>query len=156
MELLNALNEMEEVIETSFKIPLTKRVMLDEELVLDMMDRIRTTLPEEIRQAKWIIQEREKVMADTKKEDGRLMEDVHKQLERQVEENEITRLAKEKADEIIEKAEIIAQEIKQGARDYADEILKDLENRTEVIVNEIQSARMELQGLRSSSSQPDV
>lgn len=150
MELLNALNEMEEVIESSFKVPLTKKIMVDEDLILDMMDRIRTTLPEEIRQAKWIIQEREKVMSDTKKEAGRLMEDVQKQMERQVDDNEITRLAKLKADETIEKAELIAQEIKQGARDYADELLKDLEKRIEIIIEEIQGGRIELQGIKSS------
>ncbi len=151
MELLNALNEMEEIIETGFKVPMTRKVMVDEELVLDMMDRIRTTLPEEIRQAKWIIQEREKVMSDTKKEAGKLLEDVQKEMERQVDENEITRLARKKADEIIERAEMVAQEIKQGARDYADDILHDVELRIEVVSKEIQGARMELQGLRNST-----
>ncbi|NTW05508.1 MAG: ATPase [Peptococcaceae bacterium] len=150
MELLNALNEMEEIIETGFKVPMTRKVMVDEELVLDMMDRIRTTLPEEIRQAKWIIQEREKVMSDTKKEAGKLLEDVQKEMERQVDENEITRLARKKSEEIIERAEMVAQEIKQGARDYADEILQDIEMRIEVVNKEIQDARMELQGLRTS------
>jgi hypothetical protein len=151
VELLNALNEMEEIIETGFKVPMTRKVMVDEELVLDMMDRIRTTLPEEIRQAKWIIQEREKVMSDTKKEAGKLLEDVQKEMERQVDENEITRLARKKADEIIERAEMVAQEIKQGARDYADDILHDVELRIEVVSKEIQGARMELQGLRNST-----
>ncbi len=150
MELLNALNEMEEIIESGFKIPMTKKVMVDEELLLDMMDRIRTTLPEEIRQAKWIIQERERVLSDTKREAGKLIEDAQKQMERQIDENEITRLARLKADEIIEKAELIAQEIKQGARDYADEILNSLEKRIEVIIEEVQGGRMELQSFKNS------
>lgn len=152
MELLNALNEMEELIESSFKVPMTRKVMVDEELILDMMDRIRTTLPEEIRQAKWIIQEREKVITDTKKEAGKLIEDAQRQMERQVDENEITRMARMKADEIIEKAESIAQEIKQGAREYADGILSDLQSRIEVIIEEVQGGRMELQGLKKTAS----
>lgn len=150
MELLNALNELEEIIESSFKVPMTGRVLVDEDRLLDMLDRIRTTLPEEIRQAKWIIQEREKVLAETKKEASRIMEDVQKQMERRVDENEISRQAKANAEEIVERAENVAREIKQSARDYADELLNELEKKIENLVNEIRDGRAELKGLRKT------
>ncbi|MFZ5646506.1 MAG: ATPase [Bacillota bacterium] len=150
MELINALNELEEIIETSIKVPMTRRVLVDEDRLLDMLDRIRTTLPEEIRQAKWIIQEREKVMAETKKEAGRIMEDVQKQMERRVEESEIVRAAKARAEEIVEKAENVAREIKQGARDYADELLSHIEKRIEKIIAEIHDGRAELSGFKKT------
>lgn len=150
MELFNALNELEEIIENSIKVPMTRRVLVDEDRLLDMLDRIRTTLPEEIRQAKWIIQEREKVLAETKKEAGRIMEDVQKQMERRVDESEINRQAKIKAEETIEKAENIAREIKQGAREYADELLNDLEKRIEGLMAEIRTGRAELKGLKKT------
>ncbi|MCL6611703.1 MAG: ATPase [Peptococcaceae bacterium] len=150
MELFNALNELEEIIENSIKVPMTRRVLVDEDRLLDMLDRIRTTLPEEIRQAKWIIQEREKVLAETKKEAGRIMEDVQKQMERRIDESEIARLAKIKAEETVERAENIAREIKQGAREYADEILNELEKKIEGIMAEIRNGRAELKGLKKT------
>ena len=150
MELFNALNELEEIVETSIKVPMTRRVLVDEDRLLDMLDRIRTTLPEEIRQARWIIQEREKVMAETKKEAGRIMEDVQKQMERRVEESEFVRVARERAEEIVEKAENVAREIKQGARDYADDLLNELESRIEKVITEIRDGRSELKGLKKS------
>lgn len=148
MEIFNVLNELEELVENSMKVPLTKRVMLDEDRLLDYLDRIRTTLPEEIRQAKWVIQERDKVMSETKKEAGKIMEDAQKQLERRAEESEIVRQARLIAEDIVEKAEGVAREIKQGARDYADEILLELEKNLGKITAEIQEGRSELQGLR--------
>ena len=151
MELFNALNELEEIVETSIKVPMTRRVLVDEDRLLDMLDRIRTTLPEEIRQARWIIQEREKVMAETKKEAGRIMEDVQKQMERRVEESELVRAAKEKAEEIVQKAESVAREIRQGARDYADELLNEIEKRIEKVVAEVRDGRAELKGLKKTS-----
>lgn len=151
MELFNALNELEEIVETSIKVPMTRRVLVDEDRLLDMLDRIRTTLPEEIRQARWIIQEREKVMAETKKEAGRIMEDVQKQMERRVEESEFVRVARERAEEIVEKAENVAREIRQGARDYADELLNEIEKRIEKIVSEVRDGRAELKGLKKTS-----
>ena len=150
MELFNALNELEEIIENSIKVPMTRRVLVDEDRLLDMLDRIRTTLPEEIRQAKWILQEREKVLSETKKEAGRIMEDVQKQMERRVDESEIARLAKEKAEETVERAENIAREIKQGAREYADELLNDLEKKIEKLMLEIRDGRAELKGLKKT------
>ena len=148
MELFNALNELEETIEASIKVPLTRRVLVDEDRLLDLLDRIRTMLPEEIRQAKWIIQEREKVLHETKKEAGRIMEDVQKQMERRMDESEIARSARLKAEETINAAEKIAREIKQSARDYADELLGELEKKIDVIVNEIQDGRSELKGIK--------
>ncbi len=150
MELFNALNELEEIVETGIKVPMTRRVLVDEDRLLDMLDRIRTTLPEEIRQARWIIQEREKVLSETKKEAGRIMEDVQKQMERRVDENEITRLARIKAEETIERAENVAREIKQGARDYADELLNELEKKIEGLITEIREGRAELRGLKKT------
>jgi len=148
VELFNALNELEEIIESSIKVPMTRRVLVDEDRLLDMLDRIRTSLPEEIRQAKWIIQEREKVLNETKKEAGRIMEDVQKQMERRVEDSEIARQARDKAEEIVEKAENVAREIKQSARDYADELLNELEKSIEKAVLEIRDGRAELKGLK--------
>lgn len=148
MEIFNVLNELEELVESSIKVPLTKRVMVDEDRLLDYLDRIRTSLPEEIRQAKWVIQEREKVISETKREAGRLMEDAQKQVEKKAEESEITRQAKTIAEEIVEKAEVVAREIKQGARDYADEILMELEKNLGKIMSEIQDGRTELKGLK--------
>ncbi len=150
MELFNTLNELEEIIENSVKVPLTRRVLVDEDRLLDMLDRIRTTLPEEIRQAKWIIQEREKVLAEAKKEAGRIMEDVQKQMERRVDESEIARQAKIKAEEAVERAEGIAREIKQGARDYADDLLDQLEKNIEKIIAEIRDGRAELKGYKKT------
>lgn len=149
MDLFNALNELEELIENSVKVPMTRRVLVDEDRLLDTMDRIRTTLPEEIRQAKWVVQEREKVLAEARKEAGRIMEDVQKQLEKRIDESEINRQAQMRAEETVEKAHSVSREIKQGAREYADEILNELEKTIEKVMAEIRDGRAELKGLKN-------
>ena len=150
MELFNIINEMEELIESSPKVPMTRRVLVDEDRLLDFLDRIRTSLPDELRQAKWVIQEREKVITDSKREALRIMEDAEKQLEKKADESEVTRKAYDLAAQVEAQAEEVALQIKQGARDYADEILADLENRLERIAQQIHEGRGELQGLKNS------
>lgn len=148
MDLLNALNELEELIEQSGKIPFTKKVMVEEDRLLDLLDRIRTTMPEEVRQAKWIIQEREKVLNDSQKEAMRIMDDAQKQLERKADDSEIVRQAKISAEEILSKAEGIAIEIREGAKGYADDILVNLQESLGKILNQIEQGRSELKSMK--------
>jgi len=151
LELFNILNEMEELIEGSPKIPMTRRVLVDEDRLLDYLDRIRTSLPEELRQARWIIQEREKVITDSKREALRIIEDAEKQLEKKADESVITRKAQEMAEEIQQRAEQVAQQIKQGARDYADEILEELEKRLNQLITQVQEGRSELKAMKTDN-----
>jgi len=151
VDLLSALNELEELIESSGKIPLTKRVMMDEDRVLDILDRIRTTIPDEIRQARWIIQEREKVLDDSQKEAMRILEDAQKQVEKRADESEVTRQAKVVAEEIVAKAEATAREIKESARQYADDILANLQESLGRILTQIEQGRAELKSMKQKS-----
>jgi len=144
VDLLSVLNELEDLIESSSKIPLTKKVLVDEDRILDLLDHIRTNMPEEIRQANWIIQEREKVLNDSQKEAVRIMEDAQRQVEKQADDSEIVRQAKKVAEEVVQKAESVAREIKGGARDYADDILASLEENLGTVLSQIQQGREEL------------
>ncbi|TYO97404.1 ATPase [Desulfallas thermosapovorans] len=148
MELFNVINEMEELIESSPKVPMTKRVLVDEDKLLDYLDRIRATLPEELRQAKWILQERDKVITDSKREAVRIIEDAEKQLEKKAIDSEITRKAHEMSEEIRLRSEEIARQIKQGAMDYADEMLGQLEEKLNSILEQVQENRAELKGMK--------
>ncbi|HPU35597.1 MAG TPA: ATPase [Bacillota bacterium] len=148
MDLLSALNELEELIENSGRVPLTRKVMVNEDSILDLLDRIRTTIPEEIRQAKWIIQEREKVMSESQKEARRIVENAQKQVEKQAEDSEVVRKAKAVAEEIIARAERTAQEMREGAREYADEILSALQDKLNKINQQIEQGRSELRAMK--------
>lgn len=148
MDLLSALNDLEEVIENSSKIPMTRKILVDEERVLDLLDRIRTTIPEEIRQSKWIIQEREKVLSDSQREAVRILEDAKRQVEIKADDSEVVRQAKVVAEEIVKKAEAVGREIRDGARSYADDILKNMEESLGKIVSQIQQGRNELNSMK--------
>jgi len=151
LDILKALNELEECIENSNKVPLTRKVMVDEDHVLDILDRIRTTIPEEIKQAKWIIQEREKVLNDSQKEAVRIIDDAQKQVDQKADESEIVRKARDSAEQIVQKAELISDEIRAGARQYADEILANLQDNLGDVLKQIEAGRYELKEMKKQS-----
>lgn len=151
MELFNILNELEELVEASPRVPMTSRVLIDEDKILDLLDRIRTSLPEEVRQAKWIVQERERVLADSKREAMRIVEDAQKELQNRAEESEIVRKAQELSEQHQKQAEEIAAKIKLGAYQYADDILNELENNLSKILEEIRQGRNELSQVKEKA-----
>lgn len=144
MELFNILNELEEFIETSPRIPLTSRVVLDEDHLLDFIDRIRTSLPDEMRQAKWIVEEREKVLAESKEEAMRIVQDTERHLKSRAEESEIYKKAQELAEQHQRQAQEVAAKIKLGAHQYANDILSEMEDKLIKVIEEIRQGRKEL------------
>lgn len=148
MELLNVLNEMEEFLEGCSRVPLSKRIMVDENKLLDYLDRIRTALPDEVRQAKLLIKERERVLNESRREAQQIMEDVEKQIAKKVDEHEIVLHAQEKAQEIINYSEQMASELRLGARNYADEILDNVEQQLTRLNEQIKIGREELQQMK--------
>ncbi|ACX51289.1 hypothetical protein Adeg_0114 [Ammonifex degensii KC4] len=148
MEFLDLLNELEELIAQSSRIPLTRKVIVDEDKVLDLLDKLRSILPEELRRAKWLVEEREKVLEDARKEAERIISAAQEEIARRAEESEIVRQAKERAEAVVGKAEEIAREIKIRAREYADEVLAQLEERLNRVLKEIQEGRSELRGMK--------
>ncbi|MCF8010664.1 MAG: ATPase [Clostridiales bacterium] len=144
MELFNMLNELEELIDNCPRVPMTNKVLVDEEQLLDHLDRVRTSLPEEVRQAKWIVEEREKMLADAKEEAQRVVKDAKEEMQSRVEESEIVKQAQELSDEQQKQAEEVAAEIKRGAHQYADDILGGLEEQLVRFLEEIKQGRSEL------------
>ncbi len=145
MEIINLIEEMEKTIEKSFHVPLTGNIFINGDLLLDYLDHLRARLPDEIRQAKWINQEKERLLDEAKQKAQQIVEEAFKKTETMVDEHELTYRAKVNAGEIIAKTRNAAEEIKAGAQEYADRILNQLEKSLEKLLAEVYQNRQELQ-----------
>lgn len=144
MDILDVLNELEELVEESTKVPLVGKILIDDELILDMVDHIRTALPEEMRQAKAIVAERERLLEEARLEAKRVVTDARAELTRMTDETELVKQAQQHASQILDQAKILAREIKIGAYQFADELLNNGEVTLESILNQVKNARTEL------------
>ncbi len=144
MDILDVLNELEEVIEESTKIPLVGKVMVDDELILDMVDHIRTSLPEEMRQAKAVAVEREKILEEARTEAQRIIKEAKEEIAKMAGENEIVKQAQEQAYSVVEQTNTVAREIKIGAYTYADDLLRQVEELLEKNLLQVKTGRAEL------------
>ncbi|HEX3015128.1 MAG TPA: ATPase [Desulfobacteria bacterium] len=144
MDILSILEELEDIVDRGAKIPMTGKVLVDDEAILELIDKVRAALPEELNQAKWVTKERERILEDARAESDKLVEQGRTYLSKLVEESEVVRLAQEQAEEIVGQAKQVAGEIRNGARAYADDVLGKIEGSLLNVADRLKRDREEL------------
>ena len=81
MKVLELLEEIEEIVDTASGFPLTGKIMIDSQELLELVREIRVELPDEIQQAQWIKNERERILTEAKKEYETVIADAQAQAE---------------------------------------------------------------------------
>jgi cell division septum initiation protein DivIVA len=119
---------------------------VDKEEIYDLLDQMRATIPEEIKQARWIVKERQEMLAEAKREAERVVKEGRERQERLISDEEIVKAAERAAEDIVEDARAHEREIRLGAEDYADEILDTLETNLSKFIAAVQRGRERLQG----------
>lgn len=146
MKIISLLNELEGLVQESARIPLSSKVVVNSEEVLEIIHEIINSLPEEIKQAKWIKEERNKILIGAQKDAEQILGDAESKIRQMVDENQITQSAYQEAEEIRKKAEEISREIRKSTNDYADTVLKKLYLQLKNQMDQIENDRKELRG----------
>lgn len=144
MEIFTYLEELEDILESSKSVPFSGKSVVDKDEILEIIKEIRLKLPEELKQAKWIKEERQRILVEAQKEADDIVKEAENRIISMINENEITKKAYEKKAEIIETANEMSREISKGTKDYADNILQGLEVALEDALKIIQNNRKEL------------
>lgn len=144
MEIFTLLEALEEILETSKAIPFSNKGIIDKEEMLEIIKEIRLKLPEELKQAKWVKEERQRILVEAQKEADDIVKEAENRIISMIDEHEITRKAYEQKAEIIETANEMSREISKGTKDYADSILQDIEAALQNALETIQNNRREL------------
>ncbi|MBV4418041.1 ATPase [Clostridium tyrobutyricum] len=141
MNTIKLLEYLEEIIETSAKVPMTGKVMISKKEVLDILDKVENSLPGEFKKSKWIVEEKERILNDAIKEADNMKKENLNILKMQIENHDITKEANIRAAEIISSAKKNAKAIRMGSVEYADNILKQLDaeiqSKSEVMLSDL-------------------
>ncbi len=144
MEIFTLLETLEEALEKSKSIPFSGKSVVDKEEFLDIIKEIRIKLPDELKQAKWIKEERERILVEAQKEADDIVKEAENRIISMIDEHEITRKAYEQKAQIIETANEMSREISKGTKDYADNLLEKIEVVLEDALKTVQTNRKEL------------
>ncbi|MBE7036304.1 MAG: ATPase [Ruminococcaceae bacterium] len=144
MDILEIIEALEEKIEHSFTIPFVGRGIVDKDALLDLLQEARIKYPEEMKQAKWVKDERQRIIADAQKEAAAIVKSTEEKMAALVTEHEVTKQAYENANQIVESAQDHAREIRLGANQYADNVLHTIEESLISTVETIRANRKDL------------
>ncbi|MFA6736263.1 ATPase [Candidatus Nomurabacteria bacterium] len=143
-DLYDLIDRLEVSVDQARSLPFSDNCIVDREEMLILIGMVREHLPNEIRQAKLLLDQNRHIIAEARKEAESIMREAEMRMTAMIDEHEITRKAKLERDQILENANTSAQNIRKKSMDYAKKKLTDLEEElTEMLVT-VQRNKKEL------------
>ena len=124
IELLEYLQDM---VENSPKVPITGKAIIDTKEFDEVIDQITNYLPDQLKKAQWVVSEKERILEEAKKQYDMAQKETFEMMKQSLENHDIVREAKIRAQEIIAQAQRDAKAIRIGSRDYSNDILMQLD-----------------------------
>jgi cell division septum initiation protein DivIVA len=155
IDVLYLVDRLEALLNKGWRVPMSAKTMIDEDEFLDIVDQMRIAFPEEIKQAKKIVQERDRIVAQAQEEAKHMIEMAKEDAARLTNEHAVTKSAQQQAAQIEQKAQADASAREKGADEYAQQMLQDLHGRLAQFAQQI--AQMQSQvynGLNVLQEQP--
>ena len=152
MDILNLVNKLEELFSQGRSLPFTHNVVINEDQMIDLIDQMRISIPEEIKRSQQILAQRDRILAQAKDEHDRMLEIANEKREQLISAHEISVEATNRAKQIISQAQTEADVIKQEADKYALESLKKLEIEMERSMAQVKNG---IKALQYNPDDPD-
>ena len=150
MNVEELLELMEETLEEGTAVPFSpsKRIV-DVDRMRDIIDEVRNNLPDEIRDSKKIVADREQIIKGARAESENIIKQAEERARGLVSDQEITKRDQQRAVEILTAAQQQAKEISRSATTYCETILKNSEEVLARSVSDIKNTRMNLRSVAS-------
>jgi len=128
IRVLTLLDELEELINSSSKMPFSEKGIIDVEMAQKIIEDIRMNLPRDIQQANWVSREKDRILNDAKGEYNKVIMSAKDQAEYLVNNDVIKKEAQKRADALLSEAENHANYMKLRTYEYIDKLLYDMQN----------------------------
>jgi cell division septum initiation protein DivIVA len=136
MDILHLVDRLEELFNESRLIPLTHNVIVDEDRMLEIIDQMRISIPEEVKKAQQILAQRDRVLAQSQEEANRTISLAKKKAEELASRDAIMEAAQTRAEQIVDQARADAEAVRRDADDYIIETLGALEAELSRLINQ--------------------
>lgn len=144
LNIIDLLEYLQDMLDSSAKMPITGKVMVDKKEFNEVIDQIINYLPEQLKKAEWVMVEKDRILSEAQKEFETAKKETAQLMKQSVENHDIVKEAKIRANEIIALAQKDAKAIRVGSREYSNEILqeidKEIENKKIELITSMQEA----------------
>jgi len=156
VDILYLVDRLENLIAGSRRMPLVNQIIIKESDILNIVDQLRTTIPDEIKQARRIIQDKERILAQAQADANALLARARAESEQAVNREGLLKAAEERSQELLRRAEEEAEQLKNEADGYVIETLRALRDHLSSIETDIGRSILSIEkGLASLQGEPE-
>ena len=148
MDILHLVDRLEELFNESKPIWFTHSVMVDEDRMLDLIDQMRVSIPEEIKKAQQILAQRDRILAQAQEEANRTLVLAREKADQVIERDAIIQAAQARAEQIIQQSRVETDITKRDADEYVLDSLSQLELELEKMLTQVRNGVRTLQSER--------
>ena len=146
MSIYNLLDQLESTIEGSKRAFMQNdKIIISPDELYQLIDQIRSTVPDDIKDAQWVKKEEEQIKKKAQEDYERIIEEAHLRAQDLVCETEIYRLAEIRVKEMLDEANQAAHDITLGAFNYANDIMEKIEKQLQIYYDVVQDGKEEIQ-----------
>lgn len=147
------LDELYDMVDKAWNLPLSGgRAVLDGEEVKQILDEIRDSLPQELRQAKAIVADRSQIVSDAKREAETIIRVAEERAKTMVNQDEIVKQAQAKANDLISQAQTKFREMRRASNDYIDDLMKRTDDALAESLAELRKTRQNIKASQRSGN----
>ena len=143
MNMEELLDQLDEMLDRSMKIPGGKSLISIEKFRI-IIDDIRLNVPQEIKQARGIVADRAEIIANAKKDAEGIIHAAEERARALVAQEEISKLAQQKANETVAQAQAKSREMRKAAQDFVEEIMRRTDESLSANLSEVRKTRQAL------------
>jgi len=145
MDILHLVDRLEELFNESRSIPFTHSVIVDEDRMLDIIDQMRVSIPDEIKKAQQLLAQRDRMLAQAQEEANRTLALAREKGDLMIDRDAIVQAAQARADQIIAQSRVECEVTKREADEYVMETLSKLELELDRFLSQVRNGIRALQ-----------
>lgn len=127
MDIAARLQQIEELVQEAKSMPLSSSVLVNKEEILELIEAARGELPEEIKQARWVVRDREELLSKARKDADAIVKRARRERAALVSQEEVARAAQDEAERLLGEGREQARQMRLEAEDYVDAKLAQFE-----------------------------
>ena len=146
MDILHLVDRLEELFNEARSLPFTRSVIVDEDRMLELIDQLRITIPEEVKKAQQLLAEKERILAQAREEASRTVGLAREKADQLAEKDSVAQTAQSRAEQILAQARAEAQQTRDDADDYVVDSLANFETQLERLLTQVRNGIRTVQG----------
>lgn len=154
MDILQLIDRLEELFNEAKAVPFTHNVLVDEERMLEIIDQMRIVIPEEVKKAQQIIGQRDRFLAQAQEEADRTIALAREKAEQMIQKDAATQEAIRRAEQILAQGRADAEASRRDADDYVVDTLVNLQDTLEKTLNQVRNGVLAVQQDQMRNSIP--